>query len=55
MNGFNLDDFEPSWVNTGGVSGIEPAYPPFQEDDSDWDLNCETYGGQPEDDYNPPC
>lgn len=53
-NDFSMGDFTPSWMDSGGIFD-NPAYPPFGEDDSDWDTNCETTGGEPGDDYQPPC
>lgn len=56
MNGdeVNLQSFDPSWIEDGlGIAGEQPDF--VDEDLTDWDLNCQTIGGEPGDDYQPPC
>lgn len=53
---FSMGDFNPAWMDSGGIFESTPAYPPFGEDDSDWNTNCDTIGGDTfNDDFNPPC
>lgn len=52
--GLDLSDVSPSWMEDGlGIVGEQPDF--VEEELQDWDLNCETRGGEPGDDYNPPC
>lgn len=55
MNGeVTLSEFDPSWMEDGlGIVGEQPDF--VEEELQDWDLNCETRGGEPGDDYQPPC
>ncbi len=41
--GPTLGDFNPSWMQTGGISGDSQVYEaPFDQDDAEWDTNAWT-------------
>lgn len=50
----NLDAFTPSWLQTGGIAGVDPAYPPYGEDQGNWNTSAETIDAEPSDDFAPP-
>ncbi len=45
--GPTLGDFNPSWMQTGGISGDSQVYEaPFDQDDSPWDTDAWTRNSQ---------
>ena len=49
-----LNQVDPQWLDTGGIPGTDPAYPPYGEDQQQWDTNPYTISDFPSEDFAPP-